>query len=81
MSSLFRALSGNFRLIFPDAPHLSPADPSVMPTYSHLQPFRRWLRWKPEQPNPGSDAVCEDINRVLHEAMARDNAIAGATGD
>ncbi|KAF8861156.1 alpha/beta-hydrolase [Acephala macrosclerotiorum] len=77
---LFRALSGNFRFVFPDAPYLSPADPGVMPTYAHLQPFRRWLRWKPEQPNPGPDTICQDIDRVLHEAMVIDNAM-GATGE
>jgi predicted esterase len=77
---LLRGLGDKFRFVFPDAPYLSPADPGVMPTYAHLQPFRRWLRWKPEQPNPGPDVICQDIDRVLHDTMLSDNAI-GATGD
>lgn len=77
---LFRSLNGTFRLVFPDAPYLSPADPGVMPTYAHLQPFRRWLRWEIEQENPGPEAICGDIDRALHRAMINDNAM-GATGD
>ncbi|KAH8690674.1 serine hydrolase FSH [Talaromyces proteolyticus] len=77
---LLRSLNGTFRFVFPDAPYLSPADPNVMPIYAHLQPFRRWLRWKVEQPNPGADAICQDIDNVLHDAMANDNAM-GATGE
>lgn len=77
---LFRSLNGTFRFVFPDAPYLSPADPGIMPTYAHLQPFRRWLRWQIEQPNPGPDVICRDIDRILHEAMVNDNTT-GATGD
>ncbi|KAG5985261.1 hypothetical protein E4U55_007363 [Claviceps digitariae] len=77
---LFRVLGDSFRFVFPDAPYISPADPSVMPTYAHLQPFRRWLRWKQDQPNPGPEAICQDIDDALREAMARDDAT-GATGD
>jgi pimeloyl-ACP methyl ester carboxylesterase len=76
---LFRALGGTFRFVFPDAPYLSPADPNVMATYAELQPFRRWLRWGIEQPNPGSEAICRDIDRVLEEAKISDDAN-GATG-
>jgi predicted esterase len=77
---LFRSLNGTFRFVFPDAPYLSTADPAVMPSYAHLQPFRRWLRWEIEQPNLGPDAICRDIDRVLHKAMVNDDAM-GATGD
>jgi pimeloyl-ACP methyl ester carboxylesterase len=77
---LFHSLNGTFRFVFPDAPYLSPADPGVMPTYAHLQPFRRWLRWQIEQPNPGPDAICQGIDMVLQEAMVNDNTM-GATGD
>ncbi|APA09954.1 hypothetical protein SS1G_05789 [Sclerotinia sclerotiorum 1980 UF-70] len=77
---LFRALNGTFRLVFPDAPYLSPADPGVLPTYAHLQPFRRWLRWRPEQPNPGPDVICDDLDMILREAMDGDDAL-GATGE
>ncbi|TVY71493.1 Methylphloroacetophenone synthase, partial [Lachnellula suecica] len=69
---LFRALNGTFRLVFPDAPFTSPADPSVMPTYAHLQPFRRWLRWAVEQPNPGPEAICRAIDSALSNAMCAD---------
>ncbi|EED12109.1 conserved hypothetical protein [Talaromyces stipitatus ATCC 10500] len=78
--ALFRSLNGHFRLVFPDAPYLSPADPGVIPTYAHLQPFRRWLRWRIEQPNPGPEAICQDIDKVINVAIANDNAL-GATGD
>ncbi|KAG6052580.1 hypothetical protein E4U17_005644 [Claviceps sp. LM77 group G4] len=77
---LFRVLGDSFRFVFPDAPYLSSADPGILPTYAHLQPFRRWLRWKQDQPNPGPEAICQDIDDVLREAMDRDD-IAGATGD
>ncbi|CAD6445407.1 aa0ada74-69c7-45a8-a9ef-77389b905ad4 [Sclerotinia trifoliorum] len=61
---LFRALNGTFRLVFPDTPYLSPADPGVLPTYAHLQPFRRPLRWRPEQPNPGPDLRAEKLGKA-----------------
>ncbi|KAG5919294.1 hypothetical protein E4U42_006558 [Claviceps africana] len=77
---LFRALGDSFRFVFPDAPYCSPADPSIMPTYAHLQPFRRWLRWNQDQPNPGAEAIRRNIDGALREAMARDDAV-GATGD
>ena len=77
---LFRVLGDKFRFVFPDAPYLSPPDPGVMPTYAHLQPFRRWLRWKTDQSDPGPDTICQDIDRVLDEAMAQDDA-SGATGE
>ena len=52
----------------------------MISTYANLRPFRRWLRLESEQPNPGHDAICRDIDRVLREAMLDDNAL-GATGD
>ncbi|KAG5951530.1 hypothetical protein E4U53_002897 [Claviceps sorghi] len=77
---LFRVLGDSFRFVFPDAPYYSPPDPSIVPAYAHLQPFRRWLRWQQDQPNPGADAICRDIDDALREAMVRDDAM-GATGD
>ena len=77
---LFRLLGDKFRFVFPDAPYLSPPDPGVMPTYAHLQPFRRWLRWKTDQPDPGPEVICHDIDPVISEVMARDDAL-GATSD
>ena len=77
---LFRLLGDKFRLVFPDAPYLSPPDPGLMPTYANLQPFRRWLRWKTDQPDPGPEVICRDIDRVINEAMAQDDTL-GATGD
>lgn len=76
---LHRALNGNFRLVFANAPYVSPADPGVLPVYAHLQPFRRWLRWKIDQPDPGADAICQDIDNALQQTMDNDDA-AGATG-
>ena len=77
---LFRLLGATFRFVFPDAPYLSPPDPRIMPTYAHLQPFRRWLRWNTDQPDPGPEVICHDIDRVINEATALDDAL-GATGD
>ena len=77
---LFRLLGDKFRFVFPDAPYLSPPDPGVMPTYAHLQPFRRWLRWKTDQPDHGPEVICHDIDRVINEVMVQDDAL-GATGD
>jgi pimeloyl-ACP methyl ester carboxylesterase len=76
---LFRSFNGTFRLVFADAPYISPADPGVLPTYAHLQPFRRWLRWQIEQPNPGADAICRDIDQTLQDAMLNDDSV-GASG-
>jgi pimeloyl-ACP methyl ester carboxylesterase len=77
---LFRALNGTFRFVFPNAPYMSPAAPEALPIYAHMQPFRRWLRWELDQPNPGADGICQDIDNVLYEAMINDTAV-GATGD
>lgn len=77
---LCRALQTSFRFVFVDAPYLSPADPGIMATYSELAPFRRWLRWQVDQPNPGPEAICRDIDHALHDAMAADSAL-GATGN
>jgi len=51
-----------------------------MPTYAHLQPFRRWLRWKTDQPDLEPETICQDIDRVINQAMAQDDTL-GATGD
>ena len=77
---LFRLLGDKFRFVFPDAPYLSPPGPGIVPTYANLQPFRRWLRWKTDQPDPGPEVICHDIDRVIDQAMAHDDA-SGATGD
>jgi pimeloyl-ACP methyl ester carboxylesterase len=77
---LCRALEASFRFVFVDAPYLSPADPGIMATYAELQPFRRWLRWQVDQPNPGPEAICRDIDHALEDAMTGDSAL-GATGD
>lgn len=77
---LCRALEASFRFVFVDAPYLSPADPTITAMFGELQPFRRWLRWQVDQPNPGPEAICRDIDRALDHAMAADSAL-GATGD
>ncbi|CRG92019.1 hypothetical protein PISL3812_09073 [Talaromyces islandicus] len=76
---LCRALATSFRFVFVDAPYLSPADPAIIATFGELQPFRRWLRWQVDQPNPGADAICRAIDLALEDAMAADSAL-GATG-
>lgn len=77
---LFRLLGDRFRFVFPDAPYLSQPDPGLIPTYADLQPFRRWLRWKTDQPDPGPEVICHDIDRVINETMTQDDAL-GATGN
>lgn len=77
---LFRVLGSTFRFVFADAPYLSEADRNVLPTYAHVQPFRRWLRWSPEHPDPGPEDICNDIDKVLYDTIARDDAD-GAAGE
>ncbi|KAI4154143.1 MAG: hypothetical protein LQ340_001861 [Diploschistes diacapsis] len=77
--TLSRTLDGQFRLVFANAPYESPADPKALPAYASLAPFRRWLRWKPEQPDPGPEAICAAISLEVEATMAADTT-AGASG-
>lgn len=73
------ALRPNFRFCYAQAPFLSQAGPDVQKVYSHLGPFRAWLRWSPD--SVGDDnCVTDEILSAIDLAVRLDNA-AGATGE
>ena len=72
-------LKSKFRLVFADAPFLSQAGPDVVSVYKNHGPFRRWLRWRPDQPELEAEEVVYNIEVFLAAAMEADNML-GATG-
>ncbi|KAF2234988.1 hypothetical protein EV356DRAFT_514626 [Viridothelium virens] len=78
--TLIQHLGHKFRFCFADGPFPSTPGPGMIPTFQHVQTFRRWLRWSPEHPDPGPDAMIEKIDENLHQAMDRDDQ-QGGTGD
>ncbi|KXJ86440.1 hypothetical protein Micbo1qcDRAFT_168476, partial [Microdochium bolleyi] len=72
--ALSRSLAPHFRLVYADAPFLSDdPGPDVLSVYAGCGPFKRWLRWKPEQPAPSSDEeAVAAIDDALGDAMAAD---------
>ena len=77
--ALIQRLGHKFRFCFVDGPFVSAPGPGMIPTYRDYEPFRRWLRWTPDHPDPGPLPIVEKIDEALQEAMARDDCL-GATG-
>ncbi|BCS04007.1 uncharacterized protein AKAW2_70885A [Aspergillus luchuensis] len=73
-------LKSEYRLIFAEAPFESQVGPDVTQAYGGWGPFRRWLRWLPDQPNAHPNFIIEQIDGSLMDAMASDTR-AGATGE
>lgn len=73
-------LNTEFRFVFADAPFSSQAGPDVLSVYSQWGPFRRWLRWRPEQPELTATKTVKALDDCLDEAMRLDD-IQGATGE
>ena len=72
-------LKSNFRLCFADAPFLSQAGPDVVSVYRDYGPFRRWLRWRLDQPEIEAAAVVLEIDMFLAATLQADNE-KGGTG-
>ncbi|KAL7937296.1 serine hydrolase FSH [Trichoderma chlorosporum] len=73
------ALRNDFRLVFAEAAFPSNAGPDVLSVYGDWGPFKRWLRWLPEHPDPGPDEIIKQLDQSLQDAMVMDD-IRGATG-
>ncbi|KAI1412731.1 serine hydrolase FSH [Hypoxylon sp. FL1857] len=76
---LSRMLEPHFRLVYAEAPFESTAGPDVLSVYADYGPFKRWLRWLPEQPELEDYAAVADIDAQLRKAMEADDR-AGASG-
>ncbi|KAL6794007.1 serine hydrolase FSH [Trichoderma sp. SZMC 28012] len=77
--SIRAALQNDFRLVFAEAAFPSSTGPDVLSVYKDWGPFKRWLRWLPDQPNPGPDEIITQLDQSLQDAMVMDD-MRGATG-
>lgn len=73
-------LEPDFRFIYAEAPWVSVAGPDVLAVYGQWGPFKRWLRWSPEQPEITTQETVEELHKCLAKAVEADDAC-GATGD
>jgi len=74
------SLKNTFRLVFAEGPFFCEPHPAIHPVYSNCGPFRRWLRWLPEQAATDKDTAVEEIWWQLNDAMDADDR-AGADGE
>ncbi|KAI1385363.1 serine hydrolase FSH [Hypoxylon trugodes] len=74
-----RVLAPYFRFVYAEAPYSSTAGPDVMSVYAEHGPFKRWLRWLPDQPETDDYTAIADIDAMLDAAIDADD-LAGATG-
>lgn len=72
-------LKSQYRLCFADAPFLSQAGPDVVSVYKNFGPFRRWLRWRQDQPEIDAATAVRNIEKSLLAAKQADDE-KGATG-
>ncbi|KAI2603051.1 serine hydrolase FSH [Hypoxylon fragiforme] len=76
---LSRTLEPHFRMVYAEAPFSSTAGPDVLSVYAEHGPFKRWLRWLPEQSEVEDHTAVTEIEAQLKEAMDMDDEL-GATG-
>ncbi|KAL7619759.1 hypothetical protein AAE478_010301 [Parahypoxylon ruwenzoriense] len=76
---LSRMLEPYFRMVYAEAPFESSAGPDVLSVYADYGPFKRWLRWLPDQAEVEDDSAISEIDASLKAAMDADTR-AGATG-
>lgn len=69
--SLIRHLP-DFRLVFIDGPWFCDAGPGIVPVYQDYGPFRRWLRWLPDQPEIDDDAAVDELLYSIRTQMDGD---------
>lgn len=77
---LIAQLKSEFRFVFAQAPFDSQAGSDVLSVYNEWGPFKRWLRWRPEQPDIRPEDVVHALDRALQDAMEQDDA-QGGTGE
>lgn len=73
-------LKAEFRLVFAEAPFESSAGSDVLSVYREWGPFKRWLRWRPEQPHIQHEVVVNELDKAVQDAMRHDDAL-GSTGE
>nr|A0A5C1RHX3.1 RecName: Full=Esterase; AltName: Full=Ascochitine biosynthesis cluster protein 4 [Ascochyta fabae]QEN17972.1 serine hydrolase [Ascochyta fabae] len=73
-------LKRDFRFIYAEAPWISIAGPDVLAVYGQWGPFKRWLRWSPEQPDITTQETVKELDQCLARAVEADNAC-GTTGE
>jgi hypothetical protein len=56
------------------------AGPDVLAVYGQWGPFKRWLRWSPEQPEITTQETVKELDQCLSKAIEADDAC-GATGE
>lgn len=69
--ALIRALP-DLRLVFADAPFFCDAGPGIVPVYQDQGPFRRWLRWLPEQPEIDNETATDEIKYAIETCKQTD---------
>lgn len=63
--ALIKALP-TFRLVFADGPFYCNPGPGIVPVYEDCGPFRRWLRWLPDEHPPiDDDSAIEEVLYAL----------------
>lgn len=77
---LIKQLKSHFRLVFADGPFFCKPGPGIVPVYENHGPFRRWMRWLPEQPECDARTAAKRIDRQIKQAMDEDDE-QGATGE
>ncbi|KAM0815817.1 putative Serine hydrolase FSH domain-containing protein [Seiridium cardinale] len=72
MRRVITSLQDHFRLVFVEGPWTSELHPDLKVVYGDFNPGRRWCRWLPEQPYLEDAAASNEVERVLVDAMDRD---------
>ncbi|KAI5361720.1 Putative serine hydrolase FSH, alpha/Beta hydrolase [Septoria linicola] len=78
--SLIKHMGTDFRFVFADGPWFCDPGPGIVPVYQDYGPFRRWLRWLPDQPCLDDEAATEEIFYELERCKCEDDQ-RGATGE
>lgn len=62
-----------FRLVFADGPFFCEAGPGIVPVYEDCGPFRRWLRWIPdEHPEIDDESAIEEVMYAIETCKRED---------
>ncbi|ROV93875.1 hypothetical protein VPNG_09528 [Cytospora leucostoma] len=77
---LIADLKNEFRMVFAEGPFDSLAGSDVLSVYREWGPFKRWLRWQPEQPHIQQEVMVNELDKAVNGAMQQDDAL-GATGE